>query len=422
MSDSAFQTPRGTHDILPGESERWLHLETILRQVAHNAGYKEIRIPIFEHTELFKRGVGETTDIVNKEMYTFNDKSDRSLTLRPEGTAGVVRAYLNHGFSRKPSPVKLHYLGPMFRYERTQTGRQRQFHQFGIEAFGSQGPAIDAEIILAGSRCLSGAGLQNVELQLNSIGCNQCRPAYREKLKDTLRPILSELCPDCQERFERNPLRMLDCKLEKCQAHYQNLPEPLAHLCQECNDHWTGLLGLLQATGLKPQINPRLVRGLDYYGRTVFEFIANDERLGTQSTVLAGGRYDYFVETLGGPPTPGIGWALGMERLLLLSPIAGAAGTTAFVISDCPSSGLALVNQLRGAGISCDMDFAPTGTAARGFKRQFEQADKVGARLAIVLGEKERAEGSVTVKNMKAGTQETVAMADLIATIQASGL
>ncbi len=400
-----IQAPRGTYDILPGESEQWQLLETRFRPVLQNAGYREIRLPIFEHTELFKRGVGETTDIVNKEMYTFDDRSDRSLTLRPEGTAGVVRAYLEHGFKRQSPPVKLWYCGPMFRYERTQTGRQRQFHQTGIEAFGSAGPAIDAEVISLACDCMYDVGIQNFKVHLNSIGCKVCRPAYRELLKETLRPLLPNLCADCQDRFERNPLRMLDCKNADCQKHYQNLPSPLEHLCQECDEHWKGLLTCLKACNIEPVINKRLVRGLDYYCRTVFELITDDARLGAQATICAGGRYDYLVETLGGDPTPGVGWALGMERVRMLLGKSEAVQSEVFVVADKGEVGLELATRIRRAGFSCELDFPAEGMTPRKIQKQMERATKNCSHFAVICGEDERQRNSVAVKNLNTRRQ-----------------
>jgi histidyl-tRNA synthetase len=409
-----IQPPRGTVDILPGESAKWQHLEATLRGVLQRANYKEIRLPIFEHTELFKRGVGETTDIVNKEMYTFEDKSERSLTLRPEGTAGVVRAYMSHGLSRQTPPQKMWYCGPMFRYERPQTGRQRQFHQTGVEAFGSEGPAIDCEVIVLASDCMKAVGIQQFDVHLNSIGCTKCRPAFREKLKAAIQPHLPELCDDCKDRFERNPLRMLDCKNAECQKFYKELPSPLDNLCEECRPHWDELLRLLERVGIKPVINERLVRGLDYYGRTVFELISDDPRLGAQATICAGGRYDYLVESLGGPPTPAVGWACGMERLSLLLGDVTAQAPLAYVVASNTEVAMDLVTMIRRSGLSCDMDFPPTGVSARAFKRQLQQADKSGAHWVLIRGDDEVAAGEVTIKNMTDASQHKLPMEKLI--------
>jgi histidyl-tRNA synthetase len=408
-----IQPPRGTVDILPADTAKWQQLESTLRSVLHRANYKEIRLPIFEHTELFKRGVGETTDIVNKEMYTFEDKSQRSLTLRPEGTAGVVRAYMSHGLSRQTPPQKLWYCGPMFRYERPQTGRQRQFHQTGVEVFGSEGPAVDAEVIVMAVDCMVALGITNFDVHLNSIGCVVCRPVFREKLKEAIQPHLAELCDDCKDRFERNPLRMLDCKNTDCQKFYKDLPSPLQHLCENCRPHWDELLRLLEKVGVKTVINERLVRGLDYYGRTVFELITDDSRLGAQSTILAGGRYDYLVESLGGPPTPAVGWACGMERLTLLLDGVTTTNPKVFVINENAEAAFETVTRIRRLNIACEMDYPLTGTAMRPIKRQFQQADKVGAELALLM-----ADGSIVAKNLKDGTQKDVSSEQLVQFLQ----
>jgi histidyl-tRNA synthetase len=413
-----IQAPRGTVDILPPDSTKWQLLEATLREVLHRANYREIRLPIFEHTELFHRGVGDTTDIVNKEMYSFKDKSDRDLTLRPEGTAGVVRAYMSHGLSRQPSPLKLWYCGPMFRYERPQTGRQRQFHQTGIEAFGSEGPAIDVEVIALAVDCMHALGIGNFDVHLNSIGCNKCRPAFREKLKEALRAHLPNLCEDCNDRFERNPLRMLDCKKPECQQYYRDVPSSLGNLCEECRAHWDELLRLMDKVGIKPHINERLVRGLDYYGRTVFELITDDSRLGAQSTILAGGRYDYLVESLGGPATPAVGWALGMERISMMLPDPGAGAPLTFVVASNMEAGLELVTRIRRAGVSSEMDYPPTGVGARAFKRQIEKSAKSGAHWTFILGDDEIAAGEVTVKNMKEGSQSRLPIDNLMGFLQ----
>lgn len=408
-----INAPRGVYDILPDEAEQWQWLETKLKHVIHRAAYREIRVPIFEATELFKRGVGETTDIVNKEMYTFNDKSDRSITLRPEGTAGVGRAYLSNGMHRLPPPVKLWYFGPMFRYERTQAGRQRQFHQIGIEALGSTGPAIDAEVIVTANDCLMAVGIENCRLELNSIGCEDCRPRFRELLKKALASKLPLLCADCKDRFERNPLRMLDCKVETCQAQYTNLPSTIAELCQPCSDHWTGLLSTLEQLGLAPVVNDRLVRGLDYYCRTVFEFISTDSRLGAQSTVCAGGRYDYLIDTLGGQRTPAIGWAMGLERVRMISNAPKGAGPSVYSVSSDEKAALDVAVRLRREGISCDLDFAPSGKP-RALGKQLERANKAGARFAVIQGTDEIESATITIKDMKSGEQSRIPVQELV--------
>jgi histidyl-tRNA synthetase len=402
----SIKPPRGTHDIPPGETELWQFLEQLAARTFQSAGYREIRVPIFEDTALFKRGVGDTTDIVNKEMYTFSDKSDRSLTLRPEGTAGVVRAYLNSGLHRQPAPVKLWYHGPMFRYERAQTGRQRQFHQIGIEAFGSAGPLIDAEVLILAVQYLKQVGIANSELQINSIGDPVCRPKYREALKEFLRPKLSELCEDCQDRFERNPLRMLDCKNPECQKHYGNVPTSLDYLCEECAQHWTGLKTLLDNAGVTYSVNQRLVWGLDYYTRTVFEVVTTDPRLGAQATICAGGRYDGLVEQFGGPATPAVGWALGMERILLLLENRPQPEVFAFVVADKPETALDLATKLRNEGFSADIDFPAAGLEQRKIGKQIQQANKRNAKWVLIVGEDEAAQNKVKLKNMASSEEE----------------
>lgn len=409
-----IQPPRGTHDILPEESPQWQYLENTARNIIQDAGYGEIRVPVFEHTELFKRGVGEDTDIVNKEMYTFTDRSGRSLTLRPEGTAGAVRAYLSGGLHRQSPPVKLWYTGPMMRYERPQAGRQRQFHQIGVEAFGSEGPLIDAEVIFLGTELLKKLELSGLELKLNSIGCPDCRPLYKAELLKVLSHRLKELCTDCQERFQSNPLRMLDCKNENCQAQYHDVPTSLDHLCKNCQQHWDELLQLVSKFGIKHTVDHRLVRGLDYYTRTVFEILTNDPRLKAQSTVLGGGRYDYLVETLGGPHTPAVGWALGMERLILLSKQSNPQIVFAFVVSPDPARALDLALTIRQAGISCDLDYPPEGNSARGLSRQLQQANKSGAGWAVIATDDEWSTGQVLLKNLKTSSQEKISSQDLV--------
>ncbi|AEF95084.1 Histidyl-tRNA synthetase [Desulfotomaculum nigrificans CO-1-SRB] len=411
--------PRGTNDILPGEVEKWQYLEELARQVCREYGYSEIRTPIFEHTELFARGVGETTDIVEKEMYTFTDRGDRSITLRPEGTAAVVRAYLENKLYALPQPIKLFYIGPMFRYDRPQAGRFRQFHQFGVEVFGSNSPAIDAEVIAMAMDIYHRIGLTNLELHINSVGCPQCRPVLRQKLQEYFRPQLAELCPNCQGRFDRNPLRILDCKSEKCQEIGRHAPTTLDVLCPECQAHFELVKGYLDAVGVKYIVDNRLVRGLDYYTNTAFEIMTRD--IGAQSSIGGGGRYNGLIEACGGSAAPGIGFALGLERILLTAerqgitfPISrGPAVFVATVGAGAETESFALVQKLRRHGIAADKDYL-----GRSLKAQMKYAGKLDARLVIILGEEELSRGVAVVRNMQAGSQEEVPLADIISYVK----
>jgi histidyl-tRNA synthetase len=408
-----LQAPRGTHDILPHQISKWQQIEGALQGVVERAGYREIRTPVIEHTELYQRGVGDTTDIVRKEMYTFSDRSDRSLTLRPEGTAGVVRAYLSNGLNQQAAPVKLWYKGPMFRYEQTQAGRQRQFNQMGIEVFGCASPLMDAEVIVLALDAVGAAGVTGLRLHLNSIGCKNCRQAFRTRLQEFARPKLGAVCEDCRERFERNPMRMLDCKVDKARGNYNDAPSLLDALCAECSTHWNELLKYLQALGVSPVIDPALVRGLDYYSRTVFELITDDARLGAQSTICAGGRYDPLLESLGGPPTAAIGWAAGLERLCLLVSESRQWSPQVFVVASDSAAGLNLAMLVRRAGFSCELDF-PAGGKARGFGKQMQKANKVGAQVTLILGEDEVAGGTISIKTMSTGVQTKIPASDLL--------
>ncbi len=413
--------PRGMNDVLPGESRRWQAVEETARRVCRLYGYGEIRTPVVEHTEVFTRTVGEATDVVQKEMYTFQDKAGRWLTLRPEGTAPVARAYLQHGLDKGPQPFKVFYLGaPMFRHERPQAGRYRQHYQFGVEALGTLDPALDAEIILLVHHFLSELGLGSLRVHLNSIGDERCRPAYREKLRDFLRPRLEELCPDCRgHRFEKNPLRILDCKVRTCRAVVREAPRLLDHLCDECREHFRTFQSYLKDLGLEFRLDTSLVRGFDYYTKTVFEVVYTG--LGAQSAVCGGGRYDGLVEALGGPATPGIGFGLGLERLLLtlerqgLLAAEAGAGVEAYV---CALGALArrqalgLLDGLRRAGVAADVDYL-----GRSLKAQLRAADRAGARLALIVGEDELARGLVTVRRMADGAQDQVALAQVVATV-----
>lgn len=411
----AIQKPRGTEDILPGQTEAWQYVERKAREWFARYRYREIRTPLFEHTELFQRGVGETTDIVEKEMYTFADRKGRSLTLRPEGTAGVVRAFVEHKLYAEPDVVKLYYLGPMFRYERPQAGRQRQFHQIGVEAFGSADPRLDAEVMELAWRIFTDLGVQQLRLDVNSVGCPMCRPRHRQALVEHLAGVKDELCPDCQSRLVRNPLRVLDCKQERCQELTQDAPTVLDHLCDACRAHFDAVRKALEALGVPYAVNPRLVRGLDYYTQTAFEFVVEGEGH-LAGTICGGGRYNGLVAELGGPDVPGIGFAFGVERLLYVLAAQGTrlpadAGLDCFVIAlgeAAKGEALVLAQRLRAAGLSADVDYLD-----RKLKAQFKAADRYGARFAAILGDDELARGVVQLKNLATGEQEAVPLADV---------
>ncbi len=404
-----YSAQKGTKDILPADIFRWHKAEKVFSDVCHSFGYEEIRIPTFEQTELFARGVGDTTDVVTKEMYTFNDKGGRSITLRPEGTAGVVRSYIENGMASLPSPVRMYYNITSFRYENVQKGRMREFHQFGLESFGSTGPVIDAEIISVADVFFKKIGLKNIKLRINSIGCPACRNKYNEMLKDYFRPHVSSMCEDCQARFEKNPLRMIDCKIDGGKEVVQNAPRLIDHLCDDCKAHFEGLKSRLDAVGIKYTIDPNIVRGLDYYTRTVFEFVS--ENVGTQGTICGGGRYDGLVENCGGAPTPGIGFAMGVERLLMEAEAQGVlfekndsvriyfAG-----MSEAASQKIAAIcYDLRLKGIGCETDLM-----GRSFKAQMKYAGKSGIPYLSVIGDDELKSGEVRIKCMADGSEETV--------------
>ena len=398
--------PKGTKDVLPAQSYKWQFVEDCAKKVARAFNISEVRTPVFEHTELFARGVGDTTDIVNKEMYTFLDKGGRSITLKPEGTAGVARMFIENGLASSPLPMKSYYITPCYRYERPQAGRLREFHQFGVEVYGSPSPAADAEVISAASAFLKELGISDVELQINSIGCKTCRAAYNAALKEYFAPRLGEMCPACRERFEKNPLRMLDCKEEACKAIAANAPKILDYLCPDCANHFAEVQRLLTAQGIKYVIEPNIVRGLDYYTRTVFEFVST--AIGAQGTVCAGGRYDGLIAQLGGPQTPAVGFAAGLERLILLMentsvpfrPQPVPAIYLAGMDELTRQKAFALAGSLRAAGIAAECD-----VMERSVKAQMKYADKIGARYVAVIGETELADGAANVKNMADGSQ-----------------
>lgn len=409
------QAPKGTRDILPSEIYRWQYVEKEFNKLCSSFGYKEIRIPVFEHTELFQRGVGDTTDIVQKEMYTFNDKGGRSITLRPEGTAGVVRSYIENGMASLPQPVKLFYNITAYRYENVQKGRYREFHQFGVEAFGSAGPSVDVEIISLLSMFFERLGLKKTGLNINSIGCPKCRTQYNEKLKQYFRPRLSELCGNCRERFERNPLRIIDCKEPGCREIAAGAPALIDNLCGECSGHFEGLKAGLENLGIEYSVDPGIVRGLDYYTKTVFEFTS--QNVGSQGTICGGGRYDGLVETCGGPPTPGIGFGLGIERLLmelesqniqikeppLMDIYIAAMGEKASNFAQ------QLVYKLRSYQVGAETDLM-----SRSLKSQMKYADKKGFSHTVVIGDNEMESGKAVLKDMKTGEQKDVSLDSIV--------
>lgn len=406
--------PRGTKDIMPSEIWAWRYLEETIRRVCALYGYKEIRTPVFEHTELFQRGIGDTTDVVEKEMYTFSDRGGRSITLRPENTASAVRAYVEHKIYADANPSKLFYIGPMFRYDRPQAGRYRQFHQFGVEALGVEGANIDAEIILLAVQVLSQLGLKDLKLKINSVGCPKCRPVHRNKLQDFFRPKLGELCDVCRSRFERNPLRILDCKNPRCQELAVGAPPIRECLCEECSDHFTELQNLLDAAGIAYEIDNSLVRGLDYYTKTAFEI--QYAPLGAQSAVCGGGRYDGLVEEIGGPQTPGIGFAMGLERILLAlekQQLLPNREETLDVYIVCQSkevfsSAFKTAYDLRLDGLKVDYDFQ-----GRSMKAQMKQANKYQAEYVLLFAEEEFSRGCAVIKNMRDGTQTEVSVNEI---------
>lgn len=406
--------PKGTKDVLPQESYKWHYIEDAARKIAKDFNLKEIRTPVFEHTELFLRGVGDTTDIVNKEMYTFKDKGDRSITLKPEGTAGVARAYIENGLSNSPLPVKMYYIIPAFRYERPQAGRLREFHQFGIEVYGSPSPDTDAEVISAAALFLDRLGIKNVKLNINSIGCKTCRAEYNAKLKDYLRPHLNDMCSTCRERFDKNPLRILDCKEEGCKKITAGAPRMIEYLCGDCAEHFERVQSYLKAGGIEYNIDSNIVRGLDYYTKTVFEFVSED--IGAQGTVCGGGRYDGLIEELGGNPTPAVGFAVGLERLLLLMENTGVR----FPADEGPDVFFAAMNEegrAKAFSFAC-MVRANGGSAecdhmGRSLKAQFKYADKIGAKYVVVLGEDELKNCTCSAKRMTDGAVTELKFEDI---------
>lgn len=407
------KAPRGTADVLPVESFRLRYLENTLAEIAGDFGFREIRTPVFEHTELFNRSVGETTDVVQKEMYTFEDNGQRSITLRPEGTAGCARAFLEHGLFNEPLPQKLFYLTSCYRYEKPQAGRLREFHQFGIESLGTQSPAADAEIIALARSVFDRFGLEGISLEINSIGCPKCRKAYHASLLEYFENRKGDLCETCLSRLERNPMRILDCKSPVCSEIAKDAPAVLDFLCDECSQHFDAVKKYLDSMDIAYTVNPRIVRGLDYYTKTVFEFVSTG--IGAQGTVCGGGRYDGLLAQLGGQPLPASGFGMGMERLLLLidaqgKKIADEPRVDIYLAPATPDNSFAamkIVKDLRAAGF-----IALTDLEGRSVKSQMKYANKKNARFTAVLGDTELADGVLNIKDMDNGTENSVSLKD----------
>ncbi len=402
---------KGTQDVLPGESHKIQFLESSAKEIAANFGFREIRTPVFEHTELFQRGVGDTTDVVQKEMYTFLDKGGRSITLRPEGTAGAVRSFLEHGLYNEPMPQKLCYLTSCYRYEKPQAGRLREFHQFGVECLGTASPAADAEVIALAAELFSFLGVRELELQLNSIGCKECRKEYHKALHDYFYSHKDELCGTCRERLDRNPMRILDCKSPVCAAIAKDAPKVLDYLCDDCRAHFSQVQSFLKTMQIPFTVNPTIVRGLDYYTRTVFEFVSTE--IGAQGTVCGGGRYDGLVEEIGGPHTPALGFGMGLERLQLLMeaqdlPFPAPETCNLYIASmgdNALQTAAQIVSALRQEGVYAEFD-----VVGRSVKAQMKYANKIGAKFTMVLGDSELETGKAMLKNMETGEQQEMAL------------
>jgi len=414
-----YAAPRGTADVLPGQTPRWRYVEETFRRVCHLYGYDELRTPTFEETELFTRSIGEHTDIVGKEMYNFLDRAGRRMSLRAEGTAPVVRAYVQHKLFGEQSVSKFYYVTSVFRYERPQAGRYREHHQVGVEAFGSMDPALDAEVISLGTQYLSTLGIHDLDLKINSVGCPGCAPQYKEALKKDVEPFLVEMCETCQTRYTTNPLRMLDCKVPHCGELTVNVPNIVEHLCEECSDHLNKVLHYLDDLGIGYTLDPRLVRGLDYYTKTAFEIMSSE--LGAQSTVLGGGRYDGLVEEMGGPPTPAVGFGSGIERTLMIMEAQGIeildeAHPSVFVATlgvEARDVGVKLLSDLRKADIASEMDYA-----GKSLKAQMKSADREQVRLTIIIGDDELSRGVVKVRDMETSEEKEVPASEAEAMIK----
>ena len=407
--------PRGTKDILPAQIGNWLFIEDKIRDICKRYGYEEIRTPTFEHTELFQRGIGEGTDVVDKEMYTFEDRGGRSITLRPENTASAVRAYLQNKLFADKSLVKLFYIGSMFRYDRPQAGRLREFHQFGVEALGEQNPAVDAEVILLAVDFLSSLGLNDLKLKINTVGCPKCRPVYRQKLQHYFSDKLDDLCHDCQTRFDKNPMRILDCKTDADKDFMPDAPKIKDCLCDECREHFESVQKLLTAANVEFTVDDRLVRGLDYYTKTAFEI--QYLPLGAQSAVAGGGRYDGLIEEIGGSSTPAVGFAAGIERILVALELQKLLPTPedqidAFLVAignEAETMAFELMTDLRRKGLTASMDFAK-----RSMKAQMKQAGKSNAKFALIIGEDEVKNKTVTIKNLSNSEQQVISINDVV--------
>lgn len=407
--------PKGTKDVMPNQVYKWHFVEKAFADICQRYGFKEVRTPIFEHTELFTRGVGDTTDIVEKQMYTFDDYAKRSITLKPEGTSPVVRAFVEHKLFAEVQPTKMYYDIPCFRYEKPQSGRLREFHQLGIEVFGTANMMADAEVICLAYDFLNSLGIKDLELRINSIGCPKCREKHRTALREFLKPKYDQLCDTCKGRYDRNPLRILDCKSESCQELGKGAPVMLDYLCDECKDAFEELKEDLTAMGVEFIVDPGIVRGLDYYTKTAFEFVSN--KIGAQGTVCGGGRYDHLIEELGGPATPGVGFGLGIERLLLtmeaneiVIPEPEPVDVFIAVMGEpAKKYGLSLMRKIRKEGIKAEMDLL-----ARNFKGQFKYADRINAKYTIVIGDNELSEGKLSIKTMATSEQKVVGIDQII--------
>lgn len=410
---------KGTKDTLPSESYKIQYVESAVRETAENFGFYELRTPVFEHTELFQRGVGETTDVVQKEMYTFNDKGGRSITLRPEGTAGAVRAFLEHGLFNDALPQKIYYTTSCYRYEKPQAGRLREFHQFGIECFGAGQPSADAEVISLANEVFNYLGINGLRLEINSIGCPECRKEYHKALKEYFEQYKDELCETCLGRLERNPMRILDCKSPICSKIAANAPTALDYLCGDCREHFEGVKKYLDAMDIAYTVNPQIVRGLDYYTRTVFEFVSDE--IGAQGTVCGGGRYDGLIAEMGGNPMPACGFGMGLERLMLLmdaqnTPFPERKKCDLFIASMGENASLraaAIAKELRSEGLQVQTD-----TVGRGLKAQMKYANKINALYTLVLGDSELETGNIKLKNMNSGAQREMTLSDFIDNFQ----